>query len=134
MTQNNIAEEIKSRCNIVDVIGRVVALKKTGSNYSGLCPFHSEKTPSFFVSEQKQMYTCFGCNEYGDVISFVEKYYNLDFMQAVEKLAAEYGISLDYSAFRKDTKKELFYEINREAALFFHKAFTEAANPGYDYM
>lgn len=131
---NSIAEEIKSKCNIVDVIGRVVPLKKAGINYSGRCPFHNEKTPSFMVSEQKQTYTCFGCNEHGDVISFVSKYYNLDFMQAVEKLASEYGITLNYDTFRKDTKKELFYEINREAALFFHKVFTESANPGYDYM
>ena len=60
MQRNTVVDEIKSRCNIVDVIGRVVPLKKSGSNYKGVCPFHSEKTPSFVVSEQKQIYTCFG--------------------------------------------------------------------------
>ena len=74
----NIADEIKSRCNIVDVIGRVVSLKKTGNNYKGICPFHNEKTPSFIVSETKQIFTCFGCGATGDVIEFVKRYYNLD--------------------------------------------------------
>ena len=83
----NIADEIKSRCNIVDVIGRVVSLKKTGNNYKGICPFHNEKTPSFIVSETKQIFTCFGCGATGDVIEFVKRYYNLDFKGAVEMLA-----------------------------------------------
>ena len=92
--RNNTVEEIKSRCNIVDVIGRVVPLKKAGRNYKGLCPFHKEKTPSFIVSEDKQIFTCFGCGATGDVIGFVEKYYNLDFRGAVEMLAREYGIEI----------------------------------------
>ena len=71
----------------MDVIGRVVTLKKAGSSYKGLCPFHNEKTPSFSVDEGRQTYKCFGCGEGGDVISFVEKYYNLDFMEAREMLA-----------------------------------------------
>ena len=90
---NNV-DEIKSRCNIVDVIGRVVTLKKAGSSYKGLCPFHNEKTPSFSVDETRQSYKCFGCGEGGDVISFVQKYYSLDFMEAMELLAKEYGIEL----------------------------------------
>ena len=92
--QNNIVDEIKSRCDIVDVVGRVVSLKKAGSNYKGVCPFHNEKTPSFVVSETKQIYTCFGCGASGDVLSFVEKYYGLDFKGSVEMLAKEYGLSL----------------------------------------
>ena len=71
----------------MDVVGRVVPLKKTGANHKGLCPFHNEKTPSFVVSEDKQIYTCFGCGAAGDVIQFVEQYYNLDFRGAMEKLA-----------------------------------------------
>ncbi len=59
--RNNVVDEIKSRCNIVDVIGSVVTLKKSGKNYQGLCPFHNEKTPSFVVSDEKQHFTCFGC-------------------------------------------------------------------------
>ena len=87
-----ITDEIKAGCNIVDVIGRSVNLKRSGSNYKGVCPFHNEKTPSFVVSEDKQIFTCFGCGQSGDVISFVEKYYNLSFQEAIEKLASEYNI------------------------------------------
>ena len=129
----NIADEIKSRCNIVDVIGRVVPLKKLGSNYKGVCPFHNEKTPSFIVSETKQIFTCFGCGATGDVLAFVKRYYNLDFRGAVEMLAREYGISLE-GAFRGNKDKEELYEINRQAARFFYRALRERSNPGYTYM
>ena len=129
---NNV-EEIKSRCNIVDVIGRVVTLKKAGSSYKGLCPFHNEKTPSFHVDEGRQTYKCFGCGEGGDVISFVQKYYSLDFMEAMELLAREYGIELKKSGRGSGQSKE-FYEINRLAARFYYKALREHKNPGYTYM
>ena len=129
----NIADEIKSRCNIVDVIGRVVPLKKSGSNYKGVCPFHNEKTPSFVVSETKQIFTCFGCGATGDVLAFVKRYYNLDFRGAVEMLAREYGISLE-GAFRGNKDKEELCEINRQAARFFYRALRERSNPGYTYM
>lgn len=131
--ENNTVDEIKSRCNIVDVIGRVVPLKRAGSNYKGRCPFHNEKTPSFVVSETKQIFTCFGCGATGDVIGFVEQYYQLDFMQSIEKLADEYGITVR-RGFRKNEHKEEAYNINREAAKFFFRAFREKANPGYEYM
>lgn len=131
---DNIIDEIKSRCNIVDVIGRHVPLKKTGSNYKGVCPFHNEKTPSFVVSDTKQIFTCFGCGATGDVIGFVEKYNNLDFAGAVEKLATEYGIELKNSNFQGERDRTALYEINREAAAFFYRAFTSGPNPGYEYM
>ena len=133
MSQINIADEIKSRCNIVDVVGRVVSLKKAGSNYKGLCPFHNEKTPSFNVNEQKQIFKCFGCGASGDVIGFVEKYYNLDFRGACEMLANEYGIDITGSFGGSEQKKEL-YEINRQAAMFFYKSLRQGMNPGYTYM
>ena len=129
----NIVDEIKSRCNIVDVIGRVVPLKKAGSNYKGVCPFHNEKTPSFIVSESKQIFTCFGCGATGDLLEFVKRYYNLDFRGSVEMLAKEYGISLE-GAFRSNKDKDELYEINRQAARFFFKALRQQANPGYTYM
>lgn len=125
-------EDLKSQINIVDVVGRVVALKRAGANHKGVCPFHNEKTPSFVVSEQKQIFTCFGCGATGDAIAFVEKYYNLDFNEAVEKLATEHGISIKRNNFGEDREK--YYEINREAARFFYRAFTEKKNPGYTYM
>lgn len=131
--QVNIVDEIKSRCNIVDVIGRVVPLKKTGSNYKGVCPFHNEKTPSFVVSESKQIFTCFGCGATGDVIAFVRRYYNLEFRGAVEMLAREYGINLD-GVFRNSRDKDELYEINRQTARYFYRSMREKPNKGYTYM
>ncbi|WP_037372118.1 DNA primase [Anaerovorax odorimutans] len=130
----NLVNEIKSRCNIVDVIGRHVSLKKTGSNYKGVCPFHNEKTPSFVVSESKQIFTCFGCGATGDVIAFVERYYNLDFQEAIEKLAGEYGIEIKNYSQREDRNKNELYEINREAAAFFYRNFKNKYNRAYSYM
>lgn len=130
----NAVEEIKSRCNIVDVIGQVVTLKKAGSNYKGVCPFHNEKTPSFVVSESKQIFTCFGCGATGDVFEFVKRYYNLDFNEALEKLAREYGVTLEHRGGRNTEKKDRLYEINRLAARFFFKSIASAKSPGYRYM
>lgn len=129
---NSTIEDLKSQINIVDVVGRVVALKRAGSNYKGVCPFHNEKTPSFVVSEQKQIFTCFGCGATGDSIEFVKRYYNLDFNEAIEKLASEYGITIKKNNFGEDREK--YYDINKAAARFFYKAFSENSNPGYTYM
>jgi DNA primase len=133
-TYNSTIEEIKNRCNIVDVVSSLVNLKRTGSNYKGICPFHNEKTPSFVVSEAKQIFTCFGCGASGDVIEFVMKYYNLSFPEAVERLAVQYGIDLPSSYADQKKNKEGYYEINRQAARFFYDAFTQRANPGFSYM
>ena len=132
--QTNIVDEIKSRCNIVDIIGRVVPLKRAGSNYKGICPFHNEKTPSFVVSETKQIFTCFGCGATGDLFEFVMRYYNLDFRGALEMLAKEYGISLEGAFSGGNKHNEELYEVNRQAARFFYRAMRERANPGYTYM
>lgn len=134
LRSDSIVDEIKSRVNIVDVIGQHVVLKRAGSNYKGLCPFHNEKTPSFVVSEQKQIFTCFGCGASGDVIEFTKRYYNLDFMEAVEKLAGQYGIELKQFHSGDSQKREQLYELNRMAARFYLDAFTKRANPGLDYM
>ena len=88
-------ENLKNQINIVDVVGRRVKLKRAGANFKGLCPFHSEKTPSFMVSESRQYFNCFGCGAKGDVIAFVEKYDNQDFTEAVEKLSEENGIPME---------------------------------------
>ncbi len=130
---NESIEELKGSINIVDEISKVVPLKRAGANYKGCCPFHNEKTPSFVVSEQKQIFTCFGCGETGNVIKFMQRYYNLDFPEAVEKLARDNGITLQFSG-SEDKSRDIYYEINKEAARFFYRAFTEAANPGYTYM
>ncbi|MBO5666783.1 MAG: DNA primase, partial [Firmicutes bacterium] len=134
MRSDSIVDEIKSRCNIVDVIGQHVALKRAGSNYKGLCPFHGEKTPSFVVSEQKQIFTCFGCGASGDVIEFTKRYYNLDFQEAVEKLANQYGIEIRKLGGGDSQKKEAMYELNRKAARFYLDAFRKNPNPALQYM
>ncbi len=128
------AEEIRSRANIVDVVSPLVSVKRAGSNYKGCCPFHKEKTPSFVVSETKQIFTCFGCGKSGDVIKFIQEYYNLNFPEAVRRLATQYGIEIDDAYERQSKRKDGYYAVNRSAAKFFFDAFTKQANPGYDYM
>ena len=127
-------EDIKSTVNIADVIGSAVTLKRSGSGYMGCCPFHKEKTPSFSVSESKGFYHCFGCGEHGDVIKFVQKYYNLDFPSAVEKLCAQYGITIEETAGPSDKKKEEYYQANKLAARYFYDRLSKSANKGYEYM
>lgn len=125
-------ENLKNQVNIVDVVGRSVPLKRAGANYKGCCPFHNEKTPSFVVSEQKQIFTCFGCGATGDVIEYVKRYYNLDFSEAVEKIAAEEGITVERNV--RGDNREIYYKVNKLAANFFYRSFTEKANKGYAYM
>lgn len=117
-----ILEKIKSQNDIVDVISERVRLKKAGRNFTGLCPFHNEKTPSFSVSQEKQIYKCFGCGEAGNVISFVMKDKNLPFIEAVKYLAGRANIPLEFGKSEKNPvsrKKELLYKVNVEAAKFF---------------
>ena len=131
---NSFIDEIKSKVNIVDVIGREVPLKQSGSNFKGLCPFHNEKTPSFMVNEQKQIFNCFGCGEKGDVIHFVQRFNNMEFMEACEKLAEEYNIEIPKHGTRRKEDLSRYYEINSVAARFFFDNLTRCANPGYTYI
>ena len=131
---NDAVEKIKARANIVDVIGSLVTLKRNGNTYKACCPFHNEKTPSFIVWEQSQQYVCFGCGEKGDMIKFVQRYYNLTFPEAVERLAAQYGITIEETNSDDTVKKDGYYELNKIAARFFYDSFTKQANPGYSYM
>lgn len=135
MAYDNFTDDLKAQLNIVDIIGREVKLKKSGSNYTGLCPFHSEKTPSFSVNEGKQFYHCFGCGKSGDVISFVQEYYKIPFMEAVEKLATENGIKLPErrtSGPRIDYDK--YHGINAKAARFFYNSLSIRGNKGLAYL
>ena len=132
---NNFIDELKMQIDIVDVVGRHVDLKRTGANYKGLCPFHSEKTPSFIVNEEKQIFNCFGCGEKGDVIKFVESYNKVPFMEAVEMLCKEYGIKMpEYSQNRKKVNYDKFYEINAKAGRFFYNELGVKGNPGLSYL
>ena len=135
MAYDNFTDELKAQLNIVDIIGREVQLKKSGSNYMGLCPFHNEKTPSFSVNEGKQFYHCFGCGKSGDVIGFVQEYYKLPFMEAVEKLAEENGIKLPE---RRSSGPKIDYDkyhgINAKAARFFYNNLGTKGNKGLAYL
>ena len=135
MAWDNFIDELKMQVNIVDVVGREVDLKKAGANYKGLCPFHSEKTPSFMVNEERQIFNCFGCGQKGDVIKFVQSYYKLPFMEAVEKLCNEYGIKMPekrHSGPKKDYSR--YYEINAKAARFFYNSLGSRGNKGLAYL
>lgn len=120
-----LIEEIREKNDIVDVISSYVKLKKQGSSYFGLCPFHNEKSPSFSVSREKQMFYCFGCGEGGNVITFIMKYENYSFVEAVKYLAQRVGVQLpeaEYSAEAKEraNKKDTLFHINSEAGKLFH--------------
>jgi len=118
----DLIEKIKTENDIVDVISEDVRLKKSGSNYFGLCPFHKEKTPSFSVSQEKQIYKCFGCGETGNVITYVMKRRNLEFIEAVKFLAERVNIIIDTEGSKNTDKLDKYYKINVDAAKYFFKA------------
>jgi len=120
-----LVEEVRSRNDIVDVISGYVRMQKKGSNYFGLCPFHSEKSPSFSVSPIKQMYYCFGCGAGGNVLTFVMEYENYTFPEALKLLADRAGIKLpelEYSEEmkKKESRRAKLLEVNKEAAKYFY--------------
>ena len=100
MKTDRILEDIKSRLDIVELISDYIELKKSGQNYKANCPFHAEKTPSFMVSQNKQIFHCFGCGAGGDIFGFVMKYENLNFQEALKMLAKKAGVQL--SGYRFD--------------------------------
>lgn len=123
-----VLEEIKSRLDIVEVISEYVSLKKAGQNYKALCPFHTEKTPSFMVSPSRQIYHCFGCGSGGDIFTFLIKYESLSFEEAVEVLSKRAGITL--KRFQIDTVKkgerETLLNLHRDALLFYQKVLPQS--------
>lgn len=120
-----IVEEVRSRNDIVDVISGYVKLQKKGSSYFGLCPFHNEKSPSFSVSRDKQMYYCFGCGAGGNVFTFIMEYENYTFVEALKLLAERAGVDLPEMEYSKEAKekanlKNVLLEINKLAAKYFY--------------
>ncbi|MCX7610812.1 MAG: DNA primase [Ignavibacterium sp.] len=117
----NKIEEIRDSANIVDVVSEYVRLKKRGKNYVGLCPFHKEKTPSFTVSEEKQIYHCFGCHNGGNVFKFLMEYKKISYIEAVQELAEQLGIKLDYhnNYSQIQSEQEILFEINKEVAQYY---------------
>lgn len=116
--------EIKARLDIVDVVGRKVALKKSGHTFKGLCPFHTEKTPSFIVFPDKGNYHCFGCGANGDVFGFVMKTENVDFPEALRQLAAQAGVELKSKTSNEgsDRRRSQLTEVIEQATLFFQQS------------
>ena len=137
---DEIVEEVRLANDITEVISEYVGLKKSGNSYKCCCPFHSEKTPSFTVSREKQMYHCFGCGVGGNVFTFVMKYENYTFPEAIEYLAKRAGISLPEQEMteaekKKQSWKSMLYEVNKSAAAYFHYLLTktERGKLGYKY-
>lgn len=135
-----VVEEVRMRSDIVDVVSGYVKLQKKGSNYFGLCPFHSEKSPSFSVSPSKQMYYCFGCGAGGNAITFVMEYENYTFGEALKLLADRAGITLPAPEYSREAReleeqKRVLLEINKLAANYFYYQLKQPQGKiGYDYL
>jgi DNA primase len=123
---NSQVDEIKSKVDIVDVISEYVPLKQAGTNWKAPCPFHNEKTPSFMVSRDKQIFHCFGCGEGGDVFSFVQKIENMEFPDALKILAEKAGVKLQKMDPAVSSQKTKLMDICHLSAEFFHKALTSS--------
>ena len=137
---DELVEEVRSQNDIVDVISGYVRLQKKGASYFGLCPFHNEKSPSFSVSPQKQMYYCFGCGAGGNVFTFLMNYENDTFPEAIKVLADRAGINLPEIEYSEEMKKEadkkaVLLEINKEAAkYFYYQLRAKQGEIGHQYL
>ncbi len=134
-----IIEDIKQRLDITDVIGNYLTLRKAGVNYKALCPFHGEKSPSFMVNRERQIYRCFGCGEAGDIFAFIMKYENVDFPHALELLAARAGVALpdrSPSTSGRGTDKSRLTKLNALAARLFYQILSlhTAGREAQDYL
>jgi DNA primase len=131
-----VAAEIKNKLNVVDVIGETVQLKKAGTTFKGLCPFHGEKTPSFTVTPGRDSWKCFGCGEGGDIFSFVMKRDGLSFPEALKVLAAKAGVELDERTTREDARKARLRDVLESAIAFYHAVLTgsKTGQAALDYL
>lgn len=134
---DNQIEEVKNRTDIVSFISEYLSLTKKGKNYWANCPFHSEKTPSFAVSQERQIFKCFGCGEGGNVFSFYQKMEGVSFSQAFQVLAKRAGVTLDSKKVsEEEEKKDRLYQINQKASDFYHYVLTkhQAGTAARDYL
>jgi len=129
-------DEVKQKTDIVSLIGGFITLKKAGRNYKANCPFHGEKTPSFMVSPELQIYKCFGCSESGDVYTFLEKYDGMEFPEALRFLAEKAGVKLESFRGEGTGEKEKLYELNSLASRFYHYVLLNhpAGKVALDYL
>jgi hypothetical protein len=135
----DLIEEIRSKNDIVEVISSYMKLQRKGANYTGVCPFHNEKTASFMVSPSKQIFRCFGCGVGGDVYSFIRKYENIDFKEAIKVLAERAGVSLPEKEYSEEERKSLelrnlLLEINSKVARFYYHKIMQLPNAGMAYF
>lgn len=128
-------DDIRERCDLVEIISAHVALRKRGKTLVGLCPFHNEKTPSFHVMPERQIWKCFGCGEGGDVFSFVQKLENLTFAEAAEQLARKAGITIERSeqAAREYSERDRILRVNNVACAYFRKML-ESSDAALKYI
>ena len=137
---NEWKEELKSRSDIVSTVSHYIKLDRKGKNYWGVCPFHYEKTPSFCVNEAEQFYKCFGCGESGDVITFVQKYEGVDFMEALKILAKNAGMEMpefekNSDLAKKKEEKDQVLQALRQAGILYHKIFKSSrGKPAQEYL
>ena len=131
-----VAAEIKNKLSVVDVVGETVQLKKAGTTFKGLCPFHGEKTPSFTVTPGRDSWKCFGCGEGGDVFSFVMKRDGLSFPEALKVLATKAGVELDERTTREDARRARLREVLESAIAFYHAVLTgsKTGQAALDYL
>jgi len=130
--------DLRTRVNLVDVISRTVTLRKAGSRFKGLCPFHQEKSPSFHVNPDMGVYKCFGCGKSGDLITFVRETEGLNFVEAVETLAQRYHVPLEYEEGRGPTHEERslrqeIFAIHEVATTHYHELF-RSSNPAGEHL
>jgi DNA primase len=130
MTSSGIPAEIKSKLPVVDIVGETVALKRAGSAYKGLCPFHAEKTPSFVVSPERESWHCFGCGEGGDIFTFLMKRDGLDFREALVRLAEKAGVELSDRTAREDRRKARLREALEAAIAWYREVLVQTAQGG----
>ncbi|MBA2382957.1 MAG: DNA primase [Chloroflexi bacterium] len=131
-----VAAEVKNKLSVVDVVGETVQLKKAGSTFKGLCPFHGEKTPSFTVTPVRDSWKCFGCGEGGDIFSFVMKRDSLSFPEALKVLAAKAGVEIDERTTREDARKARLRDVMESTIAFYHAVLTgsKTGQPALDYL
>ena len=131
-----VAAEVKSKLSIVDVVGETVTLKKAGTTFKGLCPFHGEKTPSFVVTPARESWKCFGCGLGGDVFSFVMQRDSLTFPEALRQLAGKAGVEIDERTKREDARRARLRQVLDHAIAFYHAVLTgsKAGKPALEYL
>src|SRR3989475_9969485 len=129
-------DDLRMQANILQVVQEYVPLRRAGTTYKGLCPFHGEKTPSFTVTPARDSWKCFGCGEGGDIFSFVMKRDGLSFPEALKVLATKAGVEIDERTSREDARKGRLRDVLESGVAFYHAVLTgsKTGAPALDYL